>query len=85
MNLDIKLPECPICKAVATEWNHSEGPGGPVQRVEFRCGASYAREAKADFKDRFMPYGPWSAFKAVAQCSNATRIALELLSKQQPT
>ena len=85
MNLDIQLPNCPICKATATQWRHKRKVNdgqGPVQEILFACSASYYRDGKSDSKDGYMPYGPWSSWKCTVQCENATKVALDLLSKQ---
>lgn len=86
MNLDIQLPNCPICKAPPTQWRHKmkvSNNQGPVQEILFSCSATYYRDGKSDFKDGYMPYGPWSAWKCVVQCEKATQIALDLISKQE--
>jgi hypothetical protein len=83
--LDIQLPTCPICKARPISWRHAPKPSniqGPVQEIRFECEASYYRDGKSDYNDGYMPFGPWSSWKCTVQCSNATKIALELLSQK---
>lgn len=85
MNLDISLPTCPICKGKPISWRHKpkvDNNQGPVQEIVFECDAKLYRDGKSDYKDGYMPYGPWSSWKCIVQCSKATQIALELLSKQ---
>jgi hypothetical protein len=53
-----------------------------VQEIRFECEASYYRDGKSDYNDGYMPFGPWSSWKCTVQCSNATKIALELLSQK---
>ncbi len=85
MNLDLKLPSCPICKGRLLTYDFSsvnKGPNPLLEGLQFSCDAKYVREAKADFNKPMETYDPWSGWKCVSQCNKATEIALELLSKQ---
>lgn len=84
MNLDIKLPVCPVCKEIVATYVNipAERDFNTLrQQVTFRCDSVFQRECKPDFRDLGLPYGCWSTWKCAAQCSKATEIALKLLEK----
>lgn len=82
MNFNLILPNCVICDVGVMFFRHEpKGDRGPLQRLEFQCGAMFVREGKPDFKNDWLPYGPWSAWKCTVQCSNATDVALKLLEQ----
>lgn len=89
MNIPFVMPTCPICGTDAYEISvHGPEDGDAVcvrgkltRAVRFRCEHKAVSRAAVDFKDEYKPYGSWSAWESVVQCSKATSIALELLKK----
>lgn len=85
MNFSIQLPKCPICAAEPLLWlSDFDNKIGARHKLAFRCDATYTRTAKSDFKEPWKNYGPWSAWKCEIQCSNATKVALDLLELHRP-